>query len=68
MGPPCYALTFYTSSCTCRRMRYDVPRERRTDRPRGPLDVVVLQVAAAGPIHDYGVSQQTRRISGGGAR
>jgi len=67
-GPPRYALTFYTSSYTCRRMRYNVPKERRADLPRGPLDLVVSQVAAAGPIHDYGISQRTRRISGGGAR
>ena len=36
---------------------------RRTDLPQGTLDLLVLQVAAAGPIHGYGIAQRIKQIS-----
>ena len=36
---------------------------RRTDLPQGTLDLLVLQVAAAGPIHGYGIAQRIEQIS-----
>ena len=35
----------------------------RTDLPQGTLDLLVLQVAAAGPIHGYGIAQRIKQIS-----
>ena len=37
--------------------------EPRTDLPQGTLDLLVLQVAAAGPIHGYGIAQRIKQIS-----
>ena len=35
----------------------------RTDLPQGTLDLLVLQVVAAGPIHGYGIAQRIKQIS-----
>ena len=35
----------------------------KTELPQGTLDLLVLQVAAAGPIHGYGIAQRIRQIS-----
>ena len=35
----------------------------RTDLPQGTLDLLILQVAAAGPIHGYGIAQRIRQVS-----
>ena len=35
----------------------------RTELPQGTLDLLVLQVAAAGPIHGYGIAQRIKQIS-----
>ena len=35
----------------------------RTDLPQGTLDLLVLQVAATGPIHGYGIAQRIKQIS-----
>ena len=40
-----------------------MPDELRTDLPQGTLDLLVLQVAAAGPIHGYGIAHRIRQIS-----
>ena len=36
----------------------------RIELPQGTLDLLVLRVAAAGPIHGYGIGQRIRQISG----
>ena len=35
----------------------------KTELPQGTLDLLVLQVAANGPIHGYGIAQRIRQIS-----
>ena len=40
-----------------------MPDALRTDLPQGTLDLLVLQVAAAGPIHGYGIAHRFRQIS-----
>jgi transcriptional regulator len=35
----------------------------RSDLLQGTLDLLVLQVVAAGPIHGYGIAQRIRQIS-----
>ena len=35
----------------------------KIDLPQGTLDLLVLQVAANGPIHGYGIAQRIKRIS-----
>ena len=35
----------------------------RTDLPQGTLDLLVLQVAATGPIHGYGFAQRIKQVS-----
>ena len=35
----------------------------KSDIPQGTLDMVILQVVAAGPIHGYALSQRIRLIS-----
>ena len=35
----------------------------KTELPQGTLDLLVLQVAAAGPIHGYGIAQRIKQIS-----
>jgi hypothetical protein len=35
----------------------------RTDLPQGTLDLLVLQVAATGPIHGYGIAQRIKQVS-----
>ncbi|MDE2906433.1 MAG: PadR family transcriptional regulator [Acidobacteriota bacterium] len=35
----------------------------RTDLPQGTLDLLVLQVAASGPIHGYGIAQRIKQVS-----
>ena len=37
----------------------------KTELPQGTLDLLVLQVAANGPIHGYGIAQRIRQISRG---
>ncbi len=37
--------------------------EPRTDLPQGTLDLLILQVAAAGPIHGYGIAQRIKQVS-----
>ena len=37
--------------------------EPRTDLPQGTLDLLVLQVAANGAIHGYGIAQRIKQIS-----
>jgi PadR family transcriptional regulator PadR len=36
---------------------------RKSDLPQGTLDMLILQVAAAGPIHGYAIAQRIRQIS-----
>ena len=35
----------------------------RSDLPQGTLDMLILQVAASGPIHGYAIAQRLRQIS-----
>ena len=35
----------------------------KSDLPQGTLDMLILQVAAAGPIHGYAIAQRLRQIS-----
>lgn len=35
----------------------------RSDLPQGTLDMLILQVAVAGPIHGYAIAQRLRQIS-----
>ena len=35
----------------------------KTDLLQGPLDLLILKVAALGPVHGYGISQRIRQIS-----
>ena len=35
----------------------------KSDIPQGTLDMLILQVAAAGPIHGYAIAQRLRQIS-----
>ena len=35
----------------------------KTELPQGTLDLLVLQVAAGGPIHGYGIAQRIKQIS-----
>lgn len=35
----------------------------KSDLPQGTLDMLILQVAAAGPIHGYAIAQRIRQIS-----
>jgi transcriptional regulator len=35
----------------------------KSDLPQGTLDMLILQIAAAGPIHGYAVAQRIRQIS-----
>jgi PadR family transcriptional regulator, regulatory protein PadR len=38
-------------------------RSTRSEMPQGTLDMVILQVVAAGPIHGYALAQRIRLIS-----
>ncbi len=40
-----------------------MPKAPRTDLPQGTLDLLVLRVAAGGPVHGYGIAQRIRQIS-----
>jgi PadR family transcriptional regulator, regulatory protein PadR len=35
----------------------------KSDLPKGTLDLLILQVASAGPIHGYAVAQRIQQIS-----
>jgi PadR family transcriptional regulator PadR len=35
----------------------------KSDLPQGTLDLLILQVVAAGPIHGYGIAQRLQQIS-----
>lgn len=35
----------------------------KSDLPQGTLDMLLLQIAAAGPIHGYAIAQRMRQIS-----
>jgi transcriptional regulator len=35
----------------------------RTDLPQGTLDLLILRVVAAGPLHGYGIAQRLRQMS-----
>jgi len=35
----------------------------KSDLPQGTLDLLILRVVAAGPIHGYGIAQRFRQIS-----
>lgn len=35
----------------------------KSDLPQGTLDMLILQTAALGPIHGYGIAQRIRQIS-----
>ena len=35
----------------------------RTDLPQGTLDLLILQVAALGPIHGYAIAQRIQQVS-----
>ena len=37
--------------------------QSKSDMPQGTLDMVILQVVAAGPIHGYALAQRIRLIS-----
>ena len=36
---------------------------RKSDLPQGTLDMLILQIAAAGPIHGYAIAQRIRQVS-----
>jgi PadR family transcriptional regulator, regulatory protein PadR len=56
-----HALRFDTS----RRYRVrDAPMASvKSDLPQGTLDMLILQVVAAGPVHGYGIAQRLQQIS-----
>ena len=35
----------------------------KSDLPQGTLDLLILQIVSAGPIHGYGISQRLQQIS-----
>ncbi len=35
----------------------------KSDLPQGTLDLLILQIAALGPIHGYGIAQRIRQVS-----
>ncbi len=35
----------------------------KSDLPQGTLDLLILQVAALGPIHGYGIAQRLQQVS-----
>jgi PadR family transcriptional regulator, regulatory protein PadR len=35
----------------------------KSDLPQGTLDLLVLQIAAIGPIHGYGIAQRIKQVS-----
>jgi transcriptional regulator len=35
----------------------------KSDLPQGTLDMLILQVVAAGPVHGYGIAQRLQQIS-----
>jgi|SRR5579871_338474 len=36
---------------------------QRTDLPQGTLDLLILQVAALGPLHGYAIAQRIQQVS-----
>jgi PadR family transcriptional regulator, regulatory protein PadR len=36
----------------------------RTDLPQGTLDLLILKIAALGPIHGYGIAQRLAQVTG----
>ena len=35
----------------------------KSDLPQGTLDLLILQIAALGPIHGYGIAQRIKQVS-----
>ncbi|HEY3740002.1 MAG TPA: PadR family transcriptional regulator [Bryobacteraceae bacterium] len=40
-----------------------MPNEIKSDLPQGTLDLLILKVAALGPIHGYAISQRLQQVS-----
>jgi PadR family transcriptional regulator, regulatory protein PadR len=40
-------------------------REEKSDLPQGTLDLLLLKVAALGPVHGYAIAQRLRQVSRG---
>jgi transcriptional regulator len=38
-------------------------QNRKSDIPQGTLDLLILQVAAVGPIHGYAIAQRLQQVS-----
>jgi transcriptional regulator len=38
-------------------------RRAKSDLPQGTLDLLILQIAAQGPIHGYGIAQRIKLVS-----
>src|SRR5580658_8642454 len=47
---------------TCRRARYQLTP--KSDLPQGTLDLLILKIAALGPIHGYAIALRLQRVSG----
>ncbi|HET6958956.1 MAG TPA: PadR family transcriptional regulator, partial [Vicinamibacterales bacterium] len=60
-GVGLHALCFYTYCGIGRSTRCEVPD--KSDLPQGTLDLLILQVVAAGPIHGYAIAQRLQLIS-----
>src|SRR5882762_10446536 len=56
-------LSFYTYSDICRSQRSHPMNPPKSDLPQGTLDLLILKVAALGPVHGYAIAQRLQQIS-----
>lgn len=54
---------FDTPGIICRSDKCEAMKSVKSEMPQGTLDMVILQVVAAGPIHGYALAQRIRLIS-----
>ena len=40
-----------------------MPPPSKSDLPQGTLDLLILKVVSAGPLHGYGIAQRLRQVS-----
>lgn len=63
-GETTNTLTFYT--CSLKRTCVEAPGVMmafKSDLPQGTLDLLILKVAALGPLHGYAIAQRLQQIS-----
>jgi PadR family transcriptional regulator PadR len=54
---------FPVRAYTCRSSRYSHGIAQNTGLPQGTLDLLILQIAALGPIHGYAIAQRIQQVS-----